>query len=280
MKDTSKNKRTHDRELRMRGDEGDAKVEIEVFRFRERTFSRAVQEVAVEVPCTIVANDVELATLSCTPTSLREFAAGFLFTMGFIDDISEFLSCEIDSKRWVLLCAVSRTPDPGLINRRTYTTGCGKGVVFSNLNEFLARSQIDSSLTVTAGQIERLSAWLQHSSRLFVETGGVHTSGLSVRGADPEWSMDDIGRHNCVDKTIGRGLLDRSPFEECALVSTGRTSSDILIKARRAGIPVTISRGAPTHQTILMARDMNITVVGFARGGNFTVYSHHGRIIP
>ncbi|MCU0638513.1 MAG: formate dehydrogenase accessory sulfurtransferase FdhD [Candidatus Krumholzibacteria bacterium] len=255
-------------------------VKMEVSRFRDGTFSKALQNIAREVPCTIIANDVEIATLSCTPANLREFAAGFLFTAGIIDGIGELLACDIDSARWNLACSVSRTPDIGLMNRRTYTSGCGRGVIFSNLNEFLARSPIDSGLTVTAGQIAILSNWLQHSSPLFRETGGVHTAALAVRGDLPEWSVDDIGRHNAADKAIGRGLLGGVPFGECALVTTGRTSSDILFKARRAGIPITISRGSPTHQTILRALDLNITVVGFARGGAFTVYSHPQRIIP
>lgn len=262
-------------------DEGDGRmVKMEVFRFRDRAFSRAEQNVAREVPCTIIANDVEIATLSCTPADLHEFAAGFLFTAGFIDDIGELLACDIDTARWNLVCSVSRPPDVGLMNRRTYTAGCGRGIMFSSLNEFLARSPINSGLTVTAGQIALLSNWLQHSSDLFRETGGVHTAALAVRGNLPEWAVDDIGRHNAVDKAIGRGLLGGAPFGECALVTTGRTSSDILFKARRAGIPVTISRGSPTHQTILRALDMNITVVGFARGDAFTVYSNPQRIIP
>jgi len=262
-------------------DAGDGRmVKMEVFRFRDGAFSSAGQNVAREVPCTIIANDVEIATLSCTPADLREFAAGFLFTAGLIDNIGELLSCDIDAARWNLACSVSRPPDPGLMNRRTYTAGCGKGVMFSNLNEFLARSPIDSDLAVTAGQIALLSNWLQHSSSLFRETGGVHTAALAVHGDLPEWAVDDIGRHNAVDKAIGRGLLNGVPFGECALVTTGRTSSDILFKARRAGIPVTISRGSPTHQTILRAIDLNITVVGFARGEAFTVYSHPMRIIP
>jgi len=262
-------------------EEGDVRmVKMEVFRFRDGAFTRALQNIAREVPCTIIVNDVEIATLSCTPADLREFAAGFLFTAGLIDNIGELLACDIDSARWNLVCSVSRAPDLGLINKRTYTAGCGKGIMFSNLNELLARSPIDSGLSVTAGHIALLSNWLQHSSDLFRETGGVHTAALAVRGDLPEWAVDDIGRHNAVDKAIGRGLLGGAPFGECALVTTGRTSSDILFKARRAGIPVTISRGSPTHQTILRALDLNITVVGFARGGNFTVYSHPQRIIP
>ena len=90
--------------------------------------------------------------------------------------------------------------------------------------------------------------------------------------------MDDIGRHNAVDKAIGDAFRRRLPMSSCALVTTGRISSEIAHKARRAGMPVVISRGAPTHQAILQARDMGITTVGFARGGNYTIFSHPQRI--
>ncbi|MFH1756238.1 MAG: formate dehydrogenase accessory sulfurtransferase FdhD, partial [Candidatus Latescibacterota bacterium] len=83
---------------------------------------------------------------------------------------------------------------------------------------------------------------------------------------------------NAVDKVIGHGLMRGVDFSQCVLVCSGRTSSDMLHKAKRSGIPVSVSRGAPTHQTILLAGEMGVTVVGFARGGGFTVYTHHERI--
>jgi FdhD protein len=91
--------------------------------------------------------------------------------------------------------------------------------------------------------------------------------------------MDDVGRHNAVDKVVGRALLEGMDLSRCALLCSGRTSSDMLHKAKRAGIPVSVSRGAPTHQAVLQARSMGVTVVGFARGTSMTVYSHPERIV-
>ena len=94
-----------------------------------------------------------------------------------------------------------------------------------------------------------------------------------------QFHMDDIGRHNAVDKIIGRSLMNAVDFSRTMLISTGRISSEILHKVKRTGIPIVLSRGAPTHQTVLMAREMGVTVIGFARGENFTVYANSDRVI-
>jgi FdhD protein len=95
----------------------------------------------------------------------------------------------------------------------------------------------------------------------------------------PDLLIDDIGRHNAVDKIIGHAFLHRLDFSKSVLLSTGRTSSEILHKTKRAGIPIVLSRGAPTHQTILLAREMGVTVASFGRSGSITVYSSRDRVL-
>ena len=107
----------------------------------------------------------------------------------------------------------------------------------------------------------------------------MHSVALSLEGALPDMLIDDIGRHNAVDKVIGYGLLHGLDFSRSILLSTGRTSSEILHKAKRAEIPIVLSRGAPTHQTILLSRDMGVTVAGFKRSGDIVVYSNGQRVL-
>jgi FdhD protein len=111
-------------------------------------------------------------------------------------------------------------------------------------------------------------------------TRGVHSAALAPGGRLPASAIDDVGRHNAVDKAIGRALADGTDMASCVLASTGRVSSEILFKARRAGIPVVASFGAPTHQAVLLAREMGVTLVGFARGRRLTAFSHPERIVP
>ncbi len=102
---------------------------------------------------------------------------------------------------------------------------------------------------------------------------------LSLGGALPDMLIDDIGRHNAVDKIIGYGLVHGLDFSRSILLSTGRTSSEILHKAKRAAIPIVLSRGAPTHQTILLSRDMGVTVAGYGRSGSIIIYSNPDRVL-
>jgi FdhD protein len=142
-----------------------------------------------------------------------------------------------------------------------------------------ARYPIDSTFSIEPARLVACMRWLLNCSRLHRDTHGVHTVAISLNGDIPETYFDDIGRHNAVDKALGHCLLQGTDLSHALLMGTGRISSEILQKVKRAAIPLLLSRGAPTHQTVLQARDMGVTVVGFARGGNFTVYTHAERVI-
>ncbi len=254
-------------------------VEIDVTAFRGGVAAHERQAIATEVPFTIMAGDREIATMQCSPAHLRELVFGFLHASGFIAGAGEVLRCDIDTTRWVAQVELAAMPDPELLGRRVFTPGCGKGVVYADLAESAARLPIRSSLTVTPEQIMALAAWLQHASAAYRETRALHTATWSDRGALPELAIDDIGRHNAVDKVIGRALLQGQDLSRALLVSSGRVSVEILHKARRCGIPIIVARGAPTHQTVLRARAMDMTVIGFARAGGFTVFAHPERVV-
>lgn len=254
-------------------------VTMTVNRWDGTTCRRVEASVAAEVPCTVIANGVEVATMLCSPDDLDALAAGFLLSGGMVRAGSEISDLHVDTTRWTVTCTLRRTPDPALMKRRLYTSGCGRGVMFNSLAESVDRHPLSNELRVRVGQVRSLAAWLQRCSKLYRDTHGVHTAALSIDGAEPAVTMDDIGRHNAVDKVIGRALLDSVDLERAVLVSSGRVSSEILHKARAARIAVVIARGAPTHQTVLRARQAGVTVVGLARGGACTVYAHEERIV-
>ena len=235
--------------------------------------------VATEVPCTIVVNDTEVATIMCTPTHLREFAVGYLFTSGMIKNGHDVTDFFCDTKRWRLDVKTGTEIDIELLGKRIYTSGCGKGVLYSNVLALSSRHPLESNFSVTKELVNRCVKWLFKCSSLYKETHGVHTAALSVNGELPGIYIDDIGRHNAVDKVIGYSLMNEIDFSTGILCCTGRISSEILHKIKRCGIPIVLSRGAPTHQTVLMAREMGVTVIGFARGDSLTIYSHSERIV-
>lgn len=252
---------------------------MSLLRVTKDTAQEVEESVATEIPFTLQAGDTEIATLQCSPSHLEELVYGFLYTAGFIAAAADLKSCRVDRTRWTAYLEMDEVPDPLVLSKRIYTSGCGKGVTFAHLNEAAARLPMFSDLTVTKAQVNALARWLQHTSELYRTTRGIHTAALSVAGEAPEIGIDDIGRHNAVDKVIGSGLLDQVDFTRSILISSGRISSEILHKVRRCGIPIIIARGGPTHQTVLQAREMGVTVIGFARGSGFSVFSHERRIV-
>lgn len=250
-----------------------------ITRYRDGQLKPEESLITLEIPLTFVVNGHETATMMCTPSHLKAFTYGFLFTSGMVSAAGDILSWDIDEKKWRVDVAVKDFVDPELLGGRVYTSGCGKGVMYTSAMELSGRYPIESRARISARTIIDAMAWLVRCSDLHKKTGGVHSAAVCRDDRLPETHIDDIGRHNTVDKIIGTLLINQTPLDNLALVSTGRISSEIMHKARRMGIPIVVSRGAPTHQGILLAQDMGITVVGFVRPTNFAVFTHPERVV-
>jgi FdhD protein len=254
-------------------------IPFTITRYRNNELFAEDTRVAVEVPLTFHVNGREIATLMCTPSHLKAFAYGFLFTSGFIKSADDITAFSLDETRWRADIQVRDPVDPDLLGQRVYTSGCGKGVMYTSMMELSSRHPIQTDCRIFGTNVIQIISWLQHCSELHRITGGVHSASASVDGQIPDFFIDDIGRHNAVDKVLGTLLLEKMDCSRVMLVCTGRISSEILHKARRLEIPILASRGAPTHQSILLAKEMGITLVGFVRPTNFAVFTHAQRIL-
>jgi FdhD protein len=105
------------------------------------------------------------------------------------------------------------------------------------------------------------------------KTGGVHFSGLFSSDLELKHFASDIGRHNAVDKVVGKSLLTGEDFSDKILFTTGRISSDIVVKCLRIGIPMIVSKNSPLHTAITLARKYNLCLIGYLRGNRFDVFS-------
>ena len=254
-------------------------IPFTITRYRNNELFAEDARVAAEIPLTFHVNSREIATLMCTPSHLKAFAYGFLFTSGFIKSADDIASFSLDETRWRADIQVKELVDPDLLGQRVYTSGCGKGVMYTSMMELSSRHPIQKDCPIFGSDVIRIISWLQHCSELHRITGGVHSASASIDGQIPDFFIDDIGRHNAVDKVLGTLLLEKIDCSRVMLVCTGRISSEILHKARRLEIPILASRGAPTHQSILLAKEMGITLVGFVRPTNFAVFTHAQRIL-
>ncbi|MCR3921692.1 MAG: formate dehydrogenase accessory sulfurtransferase FdhD, partial [Firmicutes bacterium] len=217
-----------------------------------------------EVPLTIYLNGQEFVTLLYTPEMPEMLATGFLRSEGLIRQFSDITSLRFDEEQGFLFVeAEGSNLAEKLYGKRTITSGCGKGTVFYNVLDALKSNPVQSDFSLTSTQILALMKQLQERAVLFQLTGGIHSAAL---GSAEEilYFCEDIGRHNAVDKLIGLCLKEGVNLGDKVLVSSGRISSEILVKTAKLGIPVLISRAAPTTLSIELAETLGITLVGFA----------------
>ncbi len=231
--------------------------------------------VATEVPVTVEVNDSEIATLMASPEALDDLARGFLVTSGLLQP-EEIGAVEVDPAMWRVSVTASRAVDPHLLSRRTYTSGCGKGIVFASALEGDV-PPLPLTYQVSAGEIFAVVSAFRRQSELHEATGGVHSVAL-VHRSSLLVVCDDVGRHNALDKAVGWALRHGLDLGEVWAVTSGRIAAEIVHKCRRAGIPMVVSLGATTHQAVLTARHLGITLVAFARQGRFSVFAAPERL--
>jgi len=240
-------------------------------------------EVAVvrEIPVTLRLNGREIITLLASDDALDFLAAGFLKAEGFVSSREDLVAITV-APQGEAVDVEATGVDPlaeKLLERRTVTSGCGKGTTFTHAVDALQARQAPVGPRVSAGQIRQLMHGLLRGSALYREAGGVHSAALATAG-EIVLFRDDIGRHNAVDKIHGECFLRDIPVADKLLLTTGRISSEILVKAAKLGVAILVSRSSPTDLALELAERTGITVVGQVRGGGLTIYTGEERVGP
>jgi len=231
--------------------------------------------VAVEEPLEIRVDGRALAVTMRTPGHDEELALGFLYGEGLIDGprgagpTADFAGNIVEVDGPLLR-------DPGA--RRFYTTSscgvCGKGA--------LEEVSVHAPPAANGPTVERtLLAALPDGLRqpAFERTGGLHATGLFTAEGSLQLVREDVGRHNAMDKVIGRALMDgRLPLTDSILCVSGRIAFELVQKAAVAGVPILVGVGAPTSLAIELAADRGMTLAGFARGERVNIYSGRERV--
>lgn len=232
---------------------------------------------ALESPLTIYFNDKEIVTMLCTPAYLEELAIGFLVAEGIIREKSDIISSHLDEDKGAIWVEGIEHPlAEKMFSKRFITTGCGKGMTFYNVLDAQIPA-VESPFSISTHKVLNFMKEAQYKSSLFKDTGGVHGNALCDENGIIMF-RDDIGRHNAADKILGRCFLDEINLAEKILLTTGRISSEILIKVARMGIPIIVSRSAPTALAVKLAEKLGVTVVGFTRANRCNVYTNSQRI--
>ena len=259
----------------------DLSDEMDIVRYKSgKGFDRLEDSVVREMSLRVFLNEDEIVVLQCLKNEIRELALGFLYAECVLTDINAVTDIREINGLHAVRVSTSEKPRLGNVPTvRSITTGCGAGVSFIPPAHSGYFATLESAQTLKADAIPVLMGKLMKSSRLFIDTGGVHTAALSD-GEELVHISDDVGRHNCIDKIIGWDLLTRK-FESPrrVILSSGRLSSDIVSKSIRGRMQFVISHSAPTRGAVQLAREFGITLIGFVRGNRYNIYSHEERIV-
>jgi FdhD protein len=241
-----------------------------------RTFLRikgdAVTEVHAEVvreqPLTLYVNGERFLTMLCSPMQLDALVIGYLWMEKIIAGLEEIQSIEIspvDGRADVVLTRPVTLP-----TERILTSGCGGGITFRIDHRLFPK--LESSLRVRPAALARQMKELAMAAVHYRVSRGIHGAALS----DGERLLvvaEDVGRHNAIDKVKGEALLRDIPTADRVLLSTGRISSEMLLKAARMGVPVVASRTSPTEMAVALAEQLGVTVCGYVRPDGLNLYA-------
>jgi FdhD protein len=228
-----------------------------------------------EAPWTIHVNDQELATLYCTPDKLNFLVLGFLASEGIIESLDDVLLLQVCEDEEGVIDVKVDGQNVTLPGRPILLSGCGRGVTFEDLSATYPK--MSSPVQVPASQISRLMQELRRQAEVHQAAGGTHASALSD-GNQLLVVSEDVGRHNTLDKIRGECLFHGISTKERLLLTTGRISSEMVTKAVKMEVPIVASRSTPTDLAVKLARDWEMTIVGYVRGGKMNVYSRPDRI--
>lgn len=262
---------------------GDTKIrKLELVRIDTTTkkAENVADHVAEEKPFYIFINKTHYATIFCSPKELKELAVGHLLSEGIIKTVDEIDEITIEKER---TCHVNLKPTVNVKSRlklaehfsRVILSACGG----PHQPSIKKPRKIESKLKVNAETIQNCVNNLNCIADTFRKTGGVHVAAIYKGDGTLMAFAEDIGRHNAVDKVIGKCALDKVVFSECFLALSGRLTGDIVLKAAKVGLPIVASIAAALDSGIAVAKDANLTLIGFVRGKRMNVYNMPERIL-
>jgi FdhD protein len=237
--------------------------------------------VAGEYPLTIKVDERELVTLMTLGTYPETLTLGYLRNQRLIDDIGEIASVEVDWERETV--EVTTTHGEGIIDlhekikKRTVTTGCGQGTIFSCTLDKLYDTRLEP-VPLKQSTIYALLKNISDYNQIYRAAGAVHGCAL-CDGPEILHFVEDVGRHNATDAIAGEMWLEGVTGHDKLFYTTGRLTSEIVMKAAHMEIPVLISRSGITHMGLELAQDLGVALIARAKGRHFLVYNGDDTVI-
>jgi FdhD protein len=230
--------------------------------------------VAGELPLTLVVDDREIVTLMTLGTHPEALALGFLRNQRLVEDLEAIVSVDVDwGDEWVQIVTRDRKglrDQEAKLGGRTVTTGCGQGTVFAHTLDALYANKLPK-VTITRSSVPLLLREVGRYNEVYRSAGAVHGCALCA-GTDVLLMCEDVGRHNAADVISGMMWLDRLDGGDKTFFTTGRLTSEIVMKTAIMGIPALISRSGITQMGLELAQHLGMVMIARARAGKFLVY--------
>jgi len=256
-----------------------------VDRYRHGRHEQLSDAVTEEVPVAMIYNDVPFAVMMVTPLDLEDFALGFSLSEGLIATPAELTSVTVQPRLegFELIMQV----ESGTVEQRAGSGGerllpgrSGCGLCGARMLEDVVRhpAPVGAGSQIRAAAVERALNALPGEQPVNAATGSIHAAAWATVDGDIVMVREDVGRHNALDKLIGAMVKARIDPEQGFLLVTSRASYEMVTKAASAGITVMVAISAPTALAIHLAESTHLTLIGFARPGSYTVYTHPQRL--
>ncbi len=235
--------------------------------------------VTVERPLTLYLNGQEIVTMMTILDRPEDLAVGYLLNQGMLRATDVVDAVEYDDDLQVVVVRTpARTNFEDKLRKKTLTSGCAQGTAFGDLMENFSEVRLNPDARLRTSELYRLLHAINTLPSLYLEAGAIHGCAL-CEGDAPVAYMEDVGRHNAVDKIAGWMFRNGVQGADKLFYTTGRLTSEMVIKTVRMGIPVLVSRSGFTAWGVELAREANLTLIGRCKGKRFTVLAGEDRII-
>jgi len=231
-------------------------------------------QIAGEHPLTLYLDKREIVTLMTLGGAPEALALGYLRNQRLVERLEDIAAVQVDWETDSVAVTTTRPAEDleTRIGRRTVTTGCGQGTMFGDVMEELDKVALPAAARLDVATLHALLEAVRHHESIYKQAGAVHGCALA-RGSDILMFVEDVGRHNAVDAIAGRMWLENLPGGDKIFYTTGRLTSEMVIKTAQMGIPFLVSRSGLTQMGYDLARRVGMTMIGRAQGRHYLLFT-------